>query len=106
MYCLCNNRVMEESTRQADLEEARASYSGSPGIYIRGLDLCLVYVGDVWFSGGEAIGRVVACGRIVSEEAYSTLAAADKAVRKAGRKLLPEIARYKADLIASVSDSE
>ena len=86
---------MKASERQADLTEAFLACSGCPSVYIRGLDRCLVYVGDVWISGGAAIGRVVACGRIVSEDAYPTLAAADKAVRKAGRNLLPEIARYK-----------
>ena len=90
--------------RQADLKDARLAYSGGPGVYVRGRERRLVYVGDVWWSGGEAIGRVVACGRIVSEDAYPTWESATKAVRKAGRELLPEIARYTALLIASVSE--
>ena len=91
--------------RQADLSDARIAYSGNPGVYIIDRRTGTGYgVGEVWYSGGVAIGRVYSCGRTVSENAYPTLAAARRAVRKAGRHLLPQIARWEADLIASVSE--
>ena len=97
--------MLNETTkdqRQADLKDARLAYSGDPGVSI--IDRQTGHwhgVGEVWYSGGEAIGRVYSCGCTVSEKAYPTLAIARREVRKAGHQLLPQIASYYSQLKAA-----
>ena len=79
------SKALNKYERQS-LEEAR--FLGSPTVYIRGRDHCLVAVGEVWAHGDIYLGRAHVGETIYPYREYRTKRAADLAVRSEGRRVL------------------